>query len=65
MKLWRAETDNGMDIRTYIVLAESAEEALAKIGDTTWTTYLKLSTESFKPLGRDVFEAYENRYPDA
>lgn len=57
MKLWKAVTDNGMDIWTYVVLAETAEQAAQKTRN--------IKAEEFVEVTSGVLSFYENRWPEA
>lgn len=63
MKIWRIVFDNGMDIDTYVIAADSAEEA-AKIWKEAHPRSMMAPGAFFEMPGR-IYHHYESRWPDA
>jgi hypothetical protein len=65
MKLWKAVQDNGMYIYTYIVMADTAEEAVRSIPSQNVGRPYGVIAEDFQPLGAKCFISQEDRWSDA
>lgn len=61
MKLWITEEDDGMSIRTTIIMAETQQAAMEWYN----ARYPHRQLEDFKDVGGVAYDFYADRWPDA
>lgn len=63
MKMWKFVRDDGMNVDTYVVIAETAEDAAQKLNDQT--QFKRYKAETFVEIKSGIFVGHEDRWPQA
>jgi len=64
MRLWKIKTESrrGMDIRAFVVMAETAEDAALKLASAP-VYFTAFKPEEFRVVESGIHEVYESRGP--